>query len=383
MAKQGARDVSIAAITTLGDNLIRAKMLPLNRIPSLSVVVLVTDQPGPPIPKVRYVVPPKWLYRVTMHKSVAKLVALMFTVWRCHPKIVMAYNVLPHGYSAWLVARVFRKAAYQHLIGGVTEVRPALGDNGLVQRFPAMAPVFAMLNKWVIRHSDAVCVPGAASGRFVALEARIPEERVFQLHSAIDTARFTPDGSTVEFDVITAAALTQRKRIDLFLRAVALVKERLPGVKAAILGAGPLLGMLRKLAEHLGISPNVVFLGFRANVETYYRRARVFVLTSSVEGLSCAAMEAMSCGLPIVAADAGDMGEVAIDGVTGYVIRDRDAPESYARRIVELLEDDELRERCSRNSVALIAREHSIASVEKEWLRILAFGGAIEGADRR
>ena len=106
-------------------------------------------------------------------------------------------------------------------------------------------------------------------------------------------------------------------------------------------------------------------------MENYYNSARIFVLTSAFEGLSCASMEAMACGLPAVVPDVGDMREVAVDEQTGYCVSRYDDPEEYALKISQLLADHEMLRECSVNSAALISREHSFHSAQESWAGIL------------
>jgi len=365
--------MKIAVLTTLGDNLISAKMIPLSRVPAVSNVLFVSDAPGPSIPGVRYFVPPRWLYRVAVHKSVAKLLLLFAVVMRHQPGIVMAYNVLPHGYSAWLVGRLLRKKVFQHLIGGLCDVRtePDTSDNSLIRRFPQLCRLVSAINRWIVAHSDAVFVPGHATRDGLVKEFRIPPERVTILHSTIDVERFQVRERTRQYDLVMAAALSRRKNIALFLDVVALLNQSIPNIRVAILGEGPYGDRLRARAAELGIDGNVSFLGYRKDTEEYYARAKVFVLTSKFEGLSCAAMEAMACGLPIVAPNIGDMSTIAIDGMTGFLIDGCDDPQQYAEKVKLLLADRDLYANCSRESVAMIRHEHSFASAERLWAEIL------------
>ncbi|MGH8222963.1 MAG: glycosyltransferase, partial [Woeseiaceae bacterium] len=152
---------------------------------------------------------------------------------------------------------------------------------------------------------------------------------------------------------------------------VALLKQSIPDTRVAILGEGPYREKLEARVAELGINDNVSFLGYRKDTEAYYARAKVFVLTSKFEGLSCAAMEAMACGLPIVAPNIGDMSAIAIDGVTGFLIDGYDNPQKYAEKLKLLLTDPDLYANCSRQSVEIIQHEHSFASAEKLWAEIL------------
>ena len=85
-----------------------------------------------------------------------------------------------------------------------------------------------------------------------------------------------------------------------------------------IAGEGPEEAALRALAREL--EANVRFLGLRADVPELMNAANGFLLSSVVEGLPMALLEAASSALPCVATDAGGVGEIVLDGQTGYLV---------------------------------------------------------------
>ena len=369
--------MKIAIIANLRESLLRAKLTPLGRLEGLEEILVVTDQAGPPLPKVRYLTPSRRLYRLSLHKSLAKLLLLAWVTQRHSPEIVMAYALNAHGHSAWLVGKLFRKRIFQHLIGGFDEItvsdNSTAEDNALIRNFPALRPIFRKINPFIVRHSDLIFVPGRNTKRQLMERLRIPADQIVLLHSTIDLQRFAPQPqvSSTSYDLITACWLAERKRVDLFLQAVRQVKEQFPGVRAAILGEGPLREPLQELARELGLQENLDFLGFRRDMASYYRQAKVFVLTSNSEGLSCACMEAMACGLPVVVSDVADMAEIAQNNETGFLISSPQTAEAFSTAIVKLLRDESLYQRCSQKAVNLIRRKHCFAAATHTWRDIL------------
>lgn len=369
--------MKIAIIANLRESLLRAKLTPLGRLEDLEEILVVTDQAGPPLPKVRYLTPSRRLYRLSLHKALAKLLLLAWVTHRYSPEIIMAYALNAHGHSAWLVGKLFRKKIFQHLIGGFDEITVSANstaeDNALIRNLPALRPIFRKINPFIVRHSDLLFVPGRNTKRQLMERIRIPAARIVRLHSTIDLQRFTPQPqvSPVPYDLITACWLAERKRVDLFLHAVRQVKEQVPGVRAAILGDGPLREPLRALARELGLEENLDFLGFRRDMAFYYRQARIFVLTSNSEGLSCACLEAMACGLPVVVSDVADMAEIARNNETGFLISNPQAAELFSTAILKLLEDESLYHKCSQKALRLIRRKHCFAAATQTWREIL------------
>lgn len=135
--------------------------------------------------------------------------------------------------------------------------------------------------------------------------------------------------------------------IPLLLRAFAIVYEK-SEIKPVldIYGNGYLLDELKKLSSDLGISDSVEFHGVIANekLPEVLQKMDVFVNCSVKESFGVALVEAMACGIPVVATDTVGFREVVEDGVTGIVLKDR-KPETMAQALMKLLGDADLRER--------------------------------------
>ncbi|MCQ2067847.1 MAG: glycosyltransferase [Bacteroidaceae bacterium] len=166
----------------------------------------------------------------------------------------------------------------------------------------------------------------------------------------VDVARFCPADRHVtnERPVIGIVKYLEKiYDIPLLLRAFAIVYER-SEVKPVldIYGNGPLKDELEALAAELGISDSVTFHGVIANdsLPEVLQKMDVFVNCSVKESFGVALVEAMACGIPVVATDTVGFREVVADAETGYVLKDRD-PETMAQALLKLLSDKDLRER--------------------------------------
>lgn len=130
------------------------------------------------------------------------------------------------------------------------------------------------------------------------------------------------------------------KRVDLVVRAVALAME---SVKAqlVVVGGGRQRGAVVKLCHKLGISQRAHFLGYvlhSGDLPGLYRLADVFITASEIETLGLVVLEAMASGLPVVAAQAGALPEIVIDGYNGFLAPPGDV-RTMAERLVWLLGD--------------------------------------------
>ena len=164
----------------------------------------------------------------------------------------------------------------------------------------------------------------------------------------------------------TVARLQPQKGLDVFLRAVRLLRETLPDVRAVIVGEGPLRADLEALAEQLGIADRVVFPGTRRDIPTVLAALDVFVLPSRFEGLSLALLEAMAMARPVVATAVSGTVEVIRDGETGLLVPP-EAPDALAARIREMWTHPEQARRMGENARRLIVERYTIQAVARAY----------------
>lgn len=165
-----------------------------------------------------------------------------------------------------------------------------------------------------------------------------------------------------DFDVVIGVGrLVSQKDFTTLIRAFATVRQKRPA-KLLILGEGPLRSELERLVNDLGLSQDVDMPGFVDNPYAYMAKASVFVLSSAWEGFSNVLIEAMACGVPIVATDCpGASSEILEGGKYGKLVPVGNA-EAMAKAILETLENPPdtraARERAQAFSVERIAEQY-------------------------
>ena len=127
-----------------------------------------------------------------------------------------------------------------------------------------------------------------------------------------------------KFYLITVGRLVRRKDYPTLLQALSRLQRK--DVHLLVVGDGPELQNLQALAESLGISEQVDFLGFVSNDMKYQllSNSNAFVLTSLHEGFGLVYLEAMHCGLPVIAANAGGQKDFLEEGKTGFLVTSGD-----------------------------------------------------------
>jgi glycosyltransferase involved in cell wall biosynthesis len=168
---------------------------------------------------------------------------------------------------------------------------------------------------------------------------------------------------------IFVARLIAVKRLDRFLRAFSLASKQVPGLKGIVVGEGPERKPMQQLAQEMGLSSRVSFLGERHDVGALLQNARFLVLSSDWEGTPNVILEAMAAALPVITTPVGDVAEIVVDGVTGSVVGFDDV-QGMAARMVELARSPQL---CRQLGVAgrnHVRRRHGLDGLGERLLAI-------------
>jgi glycosyltransferase involved in cell wall biosynthesis len=155
----------------------------------------------------------------------------------------------------------------------------------------------------------------------------------FQLNPAAPDPR--------KFTVLSVCRFYPRKRLDVLLQAVAVLRGRIPELEVRIVGNGPERGRLHHMTRELGIERFITLVGDVSvdQLAREYNRANVFCLPSVQEGFGIVFLEAMAAGKAIIAANAAAVPEVVRHGV----LFEPDHPECLANALILLDCDPDLR----------------------------------------
>jgi len=357
--------------TFFSRNWYRAHAVPLARSGRREVYV-VTDEPLDDIEGVHFVCPPRWAARL-LGRALSKTIWMIGVGLRHQPDLYMGYYIFPNALLALIVGRLFGRPTCYQMTGGPIEIRGGgfETENRVQGRLGRPSPYLERLGRNVVREFDLVVVRGGHARRFVSglgLNGRveiIPGSLEANVYASRPCAE---SGSTRCHDLVWVGRMTEMKQPLQFIDIVAGVRRELPGVRAVMIGEGPLMPSVRERVKRLDLQANVRLLGKIEGVASVLVRSRVFVMTSSSEGLSIAMAEAMAAGAVPVASDVGELGDLVRDGETGFLIPPDDV-DNYVRQINVLLTDTPVWQRLSA-AAAQAARDYNDVSVVAERWRV-------------
>ncbi|HME19261.1 MAG TPA: glycosyltransferase family 4 protein [Nitrososphaerales archaeon] len=202
----------------------------------------------------------------------------------------------------------------------------------------------------------------------------VPESRLRVVYNGADTDLFRPDGSSElppalrslegKKIILYVGHFGLRKGIVFLIRAMRIVQKEVPDSHLVCIGGVPewlggedYWGLLRREIEDNGVSERVTLMDKVRNVDLpdYYRAASVFALPSYYETISKVTMEAMACGIPVIATNTGGIPEVVDDGTTGILVPYASV-EALASALSTLLNDDRMSRRMGTMGRAKVER---------------------------
>lgn len=205
---------------------------------------------------------------------------------------------------------------------------------------------------WTARFCDKIIAVGEKLKERLIKDG-ISKEKIKVIHNGIningygidkedlDSIRKGLDIAPGDFVVGTAGRLSPVKNLQMLLHSAGEIKDKGGRIRFLIIGDGPARNYLETMARELGIQKDIIFAGWRMDLSRILSVIDIFVLCSSVEGMSFAILEAMAFEKPVIATDVGCNSEVIKDGVTGFLVPYNDTS-SLTDRILRLLNDREM-----------------------------------------
>jgi glycosyltransferase involved in cell wall biosynthesis len=274
------------------------------------------------------------------------------------PNATLAFFGVPSGAVAWLLKKLFHIPYIVSLRGGdVPGFRPY--D---FKTFHKMVGPFLR----VIWHQADSVIANSNGLRDLALAFDSSIE-IPIIPNGVDGNQYRNESRDwAPARLFSVGRIVHQKGLDLGLRALAQLKDL--DWHWNIAGDGPQLDALKSLANELGLSDRVTFLGWqsRAELTQWYHRSNLFLFPSRHEGMPNAVLEAMSSGLPVVATRIAGSEELVIDGETGLLVTTENVTELRdALRII--LTDSILREKMGTASRLHVEQNYTWQKVAEQY----------------
>jgi len=347
-------------------------IVPLSKLDEIDRIMVVRDTEGPPIDKVEYYCPPSWTLKFLPSAYFIKLLLLIRLALKEKPSLLLSFKLYPHGILAFLAGTISGVRTGVSLIGGPVEVLdvgiPAVETFAYTGGIPRMSKTGTFLLP-ILRTFDIITVTGHYTRNFL-VEHGIPPQKIVVVPHIVENS-IHPREREKTFDILTLARLEPVKHIEVLIQAIRIVRQSIPGIRVAIVGDGTHRKDLEALTRELGLEDHVMFAGFQPDVEQWFNQSKIFVLTSEREGFPYTVIEAMLCGIPVIASNCGDIADVIIDGCNGILINDYRDVDAFAASIIALLQNQDRMHRIHINALET-AEALKSNDIPEIWRRALA-----------
>jgi N-acetyl-alpha-D-glucosaminyl L-malate synthase BshA len=228
--------------------------------------------------------------------------------------------------------------------------------------------------KFGIEQSDAVTAVSDSLVRQTK-DMIAPEKDIETVYNFIDERVYRPVSAyhlKKEFGirddekvVIHVSNFRAVKRVTDVVKVFANIAEQMPA-KLLLVGDGPEMTVVCRLAESLGLEGQVLYLGKQDNLEELYAISDIKLLLSEKESFGLVALEAMACGVPCIGTDAGGIPEVIEDGENGFVRPVGDI-EAISEAALRLLTDELLYERMKQRAIETVQEQFHSSDIVRQY----------------
>jgi len=251
--------------------------------------------------------------------------------------------------------------------------------------FPLQKKYLKPMGKAALNNCDA-CTVNSNATKDAVLKISDIQNRLRVLPIGVNMKTFTkssvqgrtkkppPDGRYI---ILSLGRLVEKKGVTYLIEAMPMILEKLPHVKLIVAGEGSEGQRLKEQAKRLGLDAKVDFIGAVSNTELpkLYSNADLFVLPSIIdswgdtEGLGVVLLEAMACRTPVIGSRVGGITDIIENGFNGLLSEQKNA-QDLANKIVDLLSDEELRQRFADNGLRTVTDKFSWEVVVKQFAQL-------------
>lgn len=268
--------------------------------------------------------------------------------------IVHAHYAVPNAVSAYLAKKICNDSARV-----ITTLHGT--DSYLVGRHPSYKEV----TQFSMQQSDGLTTVSEYLKERTNTEFDISRE-IRVIPNFVDPRKFRRLEKDREQRIVCHSSnFRPLKRIPDIIKAFKMISQQI-NCKLLLVGNGPERPKAEKLAKNLAISNRVHFLGNVKNVQEILGKSDLFLLPSEDESFGLAALEAMSCEVPVVASNIGGLKELISHGVDGYLIEVGDA-KALAQYSLKILQDPRLQGEFGKNARQKVLKKYTPDKIVPEY----------------
>lgn len=255
-------------------------------------------------------------------------------------ELIHAHYAVPHAASAYLAKQILNSQAIKIIttLHG-TDITLVGADHSFhrvikftIEKSDGVTAVSTYLKQRTIREFDI-------QHDIRVINNFVDPARPDRSRNLCDRASFAPHGEKI---LMHASNFRPVKRVEDVVHIFVQVQARIP-TKLILIGDGPERPRIQQLVKELKLGADVLFLSEQDHLEPLFLCADLFILPSEQESFGLTALEAMNCGVPVIAAQTGGLPEVIMHGETGYLFPVGDI-KKMAEQAVELLSDPQKHE---------------------------------------
>jgi len=209
------------------------------------------------------------------------------------------------------------------------------------------------MTEWIMNKSVVLTVSTFSMNELKKYNPKLKDVRLFPNCIKVKTDNVILDNpfNPENYNVLSVTRLSSSERlkgIDTVIRALPLLKDKIPNIKYSVIGKGDDVERLEQLAHDLNVIKYVDFLGFVKDINAYYQHCDVFTLPSKKEGFGIVYLEAMQYKKPVIAVNYGGPTDVVLDGETGFLCG-YDNPNCLSDKITFLCENKDVMQKFGEN----------------------------------
>lgn len=282
--------------------------------------------------------------------------------------VIYAHYIFPTGFIA-LLPKFIRSKPLIIMSHG--------GDANIPKKFS----YFKTMIRYVLKKSDAIIAVSNFLKNQIVDDFGVETDKISVIDCGVNVDKFSPNNKTETRQllklptdkkiILYVGTLIGRKGVETLVRAIIDLNDK--NIFLCVIGEGYLRQQLTDLVEENSISDKVRFENFKPKNElpNWFNCADIFVLPSLTEPFGLVALEAMSCGIPVIASNVGGLPEFVKDGINGYIFEPSDHKELSEKIELALNLEPVKYFELSRNAQKT-AQEHSIQNQAAKIFRLLA-----------